>query len=183
MDVSVIDRENYLGMGREKALAALAEKILRYMDLPERSQVCLSFVSDGDMRELNRRYRKLDRTTDVLSFAQRDVGDVGILGDVVISYDTAVRNSQRFSVTVEGEIRRLVVHGILHLLGFDHAEKGRERLCGERKARYWVFSTGKGRRHHSVSPSSSLICSISFTVGRSFRLFRPKVSRNRPVVL
>lgn len=144
MDVSVIDRENYLDRGREKALAALAEKILRYMDLPERSQVCLSFVSDGDMRELNRRYRKLDRTTDVLSFAQRDVGDVGILGDVVISYDTAVRNSQRFSVTVEGEIRRLVVHGILHLLGFDHAEKRQRETMRGKESEILGFLDGEG---------------------------------------
>lgn len=144
MDVSVIDRENYLGMGREKALAALAEKILRYMDLPERSQVCLSFVSDGDMRELNRRYRKLDRTTDVLSFAQRDVGDVGILGDVVISYDTAVRNSQRFSVTVDSEIRRLVVHGVLHLLGFDHAEKRQRETMRGKESEILGFLDGEG---------------------------------------
>ena len=144
MDVSVIDRENYLDRGRERALAALTERILRYMDLPERSQVCLSFVSDGDMRELNRRYRKLDRTTDVLSFAQRDVGDVGILGDVVISYDTAVRNSQRFSVTVEGEIRRLVVHGILHLLGFDHAEKRQRETMRGKESEILGFLDGEG---------------------------------------
>ena len=144
MDVSVIDRENYLDRGREKALAALAEKILRYMDLPERSQVCLSFVSDGDMRELNRRYRKIDRTTDVLSFAQRDVDGVGVLGDVVISYDTAVRNSQRFSVTVEGEIRRLVVHGILHLLGFDHAEKRQRETMRGKESEILGFLDGEG---------------------------------------
>ena len=144
MDVSVIDRENCLERGREKALVALTERILRYMDLPERSQVCLSFVSDADMRELNRRYRKIDRTTDVLSFAQRDVGDVGILGDVVISYDTAVRNSQRFSVTVEGEIRRLVVHGILHLLGFDHAEKRQRETMRGKESEILGFLDGEG---------------------------------------
>ena len=144
MDVSVIDRENYLDGGREKALVALTERILRYLDLPERSQVCLSFVSDADMRELNRRYRKVDRTTDVLSFAQRDVGDVGILGDVVISYDTAVRNSQRFSVTVEGEIRRLVVHGILHLLGFDHAEKRQRETMRGKESEILGFLDGEG---------------------------------------
>ena len=144
MDVSVIDRENYLERGREKALVALTERILRYMDLPERSQVCLSFVSDEDMRELNRRYRKVDRTTDVLSFAQRDVGGVGILGDVVISYDTAVRNSQRFSVTVEGEIRRLVVHGILHLLGFDHAEKKQRETMRGKESEILGFLDGEG---------------------------------------
>ena len=144
MDVSVIDRENYLERGREKALVVLTKRILRYMDLPERSQVCLSFVSDEDMRELNRRYRKIDRTTDVLSFAQRDIGGVGILGDVVISYDTAVRNSQRFSVTVEGEIRRLVVHGILHLLGFDHAEKRQRETMRGKESEILGFLDGEG---------------------------------------
>lgn len=144
MDISVIDRENYLDGGREKALVALTERMLRYLDLPERSQVCLSFVSDADMRELNRRYRKTDRTTDVLSFAQRDVGDVGILGDVVISYDAAVRNSQRFSVTVEREIRRLVVHGILHLLGFDHAEKRQRETMRGKESEILGFLDGEG---------------------------------------
>lgn len=144
MDVSVIDRENYLERGREKALVVLTERVLRYLDLPERSQVCLSFVSDADMRELNRRYKKVDRTTDVLSFAQRDIGDVGILGDVVISYDTAVRNSQRFSVTVEGEIRRLVVHGILHLLGFDHAEKRQRETMRGKESEILGFLDGEG---------------------------------------
>lgn len=144
MDVSVIDRENYLERRREKALVVLTGKILRYLDLPERSQVCISFVSDEDMRELNRRYRKIDRTTDVLSFAQRDVGDRGILGDVVISYDTAVRNSQRSSVAVEGEIRRLVVHGILHLLGFDHAEKRQRETMRGKESEILGFLDGEG---------------------------------------
>lgn len=144
MDVSVIDREDYLGKGREKALVVLTERILRYMDLPERSQVCISFVSDGDMRELNGRYRNIDRTTDVLSFAQRDVGGSGVLGDVVISYDTAVRNSRRSSVAVEGEIRRLVVHGILHLLGFDHAEKRQRETMRGKESEILGFLDGEG---------------------------------------
>ena len=132
MDISVIDREDRLDDRRESLLVAQTEKILRYLDLSDRSQVCLSFVSDADMRELNRRYRGIDRTTDVLSFSQRDVGGRGLLGDIVISYDTAVRNSERFSVAVDREIRRLLVHGVLHLLGFDHAEKKqRETMRGK----------------------------------------------------
>lgn len=135
MDISVIDRESRLDGPREKRLVAETEKMLRYLGLSDRSQVCLSFVSDSDMRELNRRYRAMDRTTDVLSFAQRDVGGHdGLLGDVVISYDTAVRNSERFSVAVDREIRRLVVHGVLHLLGFDHAKKRqRETMRGKER--------------------------------------------------
>ena len=132
MDISVIDREGRLDGPGKKRLVAETEKILRHLGLSDRSQVCLSFVSDADMRELNRRYRAIDRTTDVLSFAQRDAGGHGLLGDIVISYAAAVRNSERFSVAVDREIRRLVVHGVLHLLGFDHAKKKqRETMRGK----------------------------------------------------
>lgn len=144
MDISVIDRERRLDGRRKKRLVAETEKTLRRLGLSDRSQVCLSFVSDADMRELNRRYRATDRTTDVLSFAQPDVGGHGPLGDIVISYDTAARNSERFSVAVEREIRRLVVHGILHLLGFDHAKKRQREIMREKESEILGFLEREG---------------------------------------
>ncbi len=140
----MIDREGRLDGRRKKRLAAETEKTLRRLGLSDRSRVCLSFVSDADMRELNRRYRAMDRTTDVLSFAQPDVGGHGLLGDVVISYDTAVRNSERFSVAVDREIRRLVVHGILHLLGFDHAKKRQREIMRRKESEILGFLEREG---------------------------------------
>lgn len=144
MDISVIDRESRLDGRRKRRLVAETEKTLRRLGLSDRSQVCLSFVSDADMRKLNKRYRAMDRTTDVLSFAQPDVGDRGLLGDVVISYDTAVRNSERFSVAVDREIRRLVVHGVLHLLGFDHAKKKQREIMRGKESEILGFLEREG---------------------------------------
>ena len=84
-------------------------------------ELSLSLVDDGEMRRLNLAYRGLDRTTDVLSFAQRE-GEGGactsLLGDVVISAETAKRHAR--SGDLQRELRRLLAHGLAHLLGHDH---------------------------------------------------------------
>jgi rRNA maturation RNase YbeY len=82
------------------------------------------------MHRLNRHYRGKDRPTDVLAFALREgarvPGDEAVLGDVVISLDTAARQARAHGVTVAHEVRTLLIHGVLHLLGYDH-----ERSAGE----------------------------------------------------
>ena len=71
MEISIVDREEFIdGPGREE-LVGLVKRILAYLDLSARSELCVSLVSDGDMRELNRRYRQIDATTDVLCFPQK----------------------------------------------------------------------------------------------------------------
>ena len=76
------------------------------------------------MRALNRRYRGIDRTTDVLSFSQRDgqFADFypNLLGDIVISIPAAVRQARDQHHSLSREIERLLVHGLLHLMGYDH---------------------------------------------------------------
>lgn len=94
----------------------------------KKAQVSLTFVDDKIIRGLNRKYRKIDRATDVLSF---EMGEEGMLGDVVISLDTARRNAKRFKVSLDDEIKRLVAHGALHLLGYDH--ETRDGRCEMRK--------------------------------------------------
>lgn len=89
-------------------------------------------VGDRAMRTLNRRYRGKDRTTDVLSFSLQEGGGPAVrpelLGDIVICVPAAARQARTAGETFAGEIDRLLVHGFLHLLGYDH-----ER--GEREAR------------------------------------------------
>jgi probable rRNA maturation factor len=98
----------------------------------------VSLVRDGEIRELNRRYRGRDRATDVLAFALREgefaaVG--GALGDVVISLDTARRQALEHRGTLIDEVDRLLVHGILHLAGYDHEVSPREERRMRRKER------------------------------------------------
>jgi probable rRNA maturation factor len=81
-------------------------------------EVSLRFCADGAMRRLNARYRGKDKTTDVLSFPSGR-GD-GFLGDIVISVPEARRLARRERIAFEAVVRRLLLHGLLHLLGYDH---------------------------------------------------------------
>jgi probable rRNA maturation factor len=91
----------------------------------------IAFVGDVRMRSLNRRYRKKDKPTDILSFV--DTGDS--LGELVIDLKQIERQAKRFSPSVTAELKFILVHGLLHLLGYDDVtEKGRremERLTKE----------------------------------------------------
>lgn len=90
-----------------------------------RATVSLLIVDDMAIRELNRRWRRIDRATDVLSFPAGD-DPSRTLGDVVISAPRAAVQARRYRVTLTEELRRLLVHGILHLMGYDHV-KAEER--------------------------------------------------------
>ena len=86
------------------------------------------FCNDAFIHELNKTYRRIDSATDVLSFEQGDEYDDedGSLrfnaGDIVISLDSLRSNAENFNVTMNEELKRLLVHGILHLSGMDHSD-------------------------------------------------------------
>ena len=87
-----------------------------------KSEVSVKFVGDTKMRRLNREYRGNDRTTDVLAFAFREAGGPPsrMLGDVVISIPMACRQAKSFGYSLSEELARLFIHGVLHLVGYDH---------------------------------------------------------------
>ncbi|BCR05221.1 hypothetical protein DESUT3_22900 [Desulfuromonas versatilis] len=96
-------------------------------------------VDDEQIRDLNRDYLQRDKPTNVISFAMQEGDGAGlnpeILGDVVISADTAARDAAEAGVSFESELYFLLLHGILHLLGYDH-ERGTEeqaRIMEERE--------------------------------------------------
>jgi len=88
----------------------------------EGRELSVALIDDAAMQALNARWRGQDRPTDVLAFAQREggLGDAGLLGDVVISIPTAERQAAERGHSLEHEICELLVHGVLHLLGYDH---------------------------------------------------------------
>lgn len=107
--------------------------VLTHEDKPFNTEVSISFVTDEAIAELNKRYRGKEGPTDVLSFECDDPDDdlsamLGVeeavltLGDVVIAPDVAIRQTAEFSTTFEEEISLLLVHGLLHLCGYDHVE-------------------------------------------------------------
>jgi probable rRNA maturation factor len=79
----------------------------------------LIIVDDGKMRELNKEYRKLDKTTDVLSFPIKE-SKTNFIGSVIISADTAKKIADDGGYGMEEELKILFIHGLLHVLGFDH---------------------------------------------------------------
>ena len=114
-----------------------AGRLLDALDL-SRAELSLALVSDRVMHDLNRRWRGMDRATDVLAFAQREgAGGApdGLLGDVVISVDTARRQAAAHGHSVAREGERLLVHGLLHLLGYDHERSASEARRMQRKER------------------------------------------------
>jgi probable rRNA maturation factor len=86
------------------------------------AELAVTFVGDRRMRRLNREYRKKDRSTDVLAFAMREAKSPHstLLGDVVISIPTARRQAREGGRSLDEELTVLLVHGILHLCGYDH---------------------------------------------------------------
>ena len=92
-------------------------------------------MTDQTIHELNRQYRNKDRPTDVLSFPLADEVCPTLLGDVVISIDTARRQARQRKRAFADELRALLIHGILHLLGYDHEVSEGEAVRMRRKER------------------------------------------------
>jgi len=113
-------------------------------------EVSLRLVDDAAIHALNRDYRHKNKPTDVLAFAQRDVAtrgaavgfDPAILGDIVISIDTARRQARR---GLYRELIHLASHGLCHLLGYDHRDDAEERTMNARAAALRVEALRRGR--------------------------------------
>lgn len=126
-----------------KKVAAVAKAIEEQEEPPE-GQVSIIFVTDREIRRLNRRFRHIDKATDVLSFnIDTEASPNAVLGEVYISTETANRNAREDGISSEEMIIRLCVHGILHLLGYDHKSR-RERTSMESKERLVLSRVGIG---------------------------------------
>ncbi len=110
----------------------LARTILKELNHPDK-EIGILFVDDRQIRDLNEKYLKRNRPTNVIAFpmAQGEFSEINpqLLGDVVISVETATREAQESGLSMEEEIAFLLVHGILHLLGHDHTGVGRQQMA------------------------------------------------------
>jgi probable rRNA maturation factor len=117
------------------------EKLLQLAGQQEEvatGEVALSFVTDEEIKQLNKQYRNLDQPTDVLSFAMQEPGldeleviydqipVIEPLGDIIISIPRAIAQSEEYGHSMEREIGFLFVHGFLHLIGYDHEDETAE---------------------------------------------------------
>jgi probable rRNA maturation factor len=138
-EIEVINRQRLYRLDRG-AVARLSRAVL---DRAGRADATLTviFIRDRLMRELNRQYRAIDRPTDVLSFAYYEGSDFSEpasenhLGDIVISVETAAAYASELGLTFSREIEHLVIHGTLHLAGYDHETDDGQMEKLERKLR------------------------------------------------
>ena len=115
----------------EKSIAA----VLKVENLDENVEVSVSFVGDDEIRDLNRDYRGVDKSTDVLSFPMDDefIIESRILGDVLINTRRVMEQAEELGHSNDRELSYLTVHSILHLLGYDHMEDEDKKEMRERE--------------------------------------------------
>ena len=139
MELNVYNRTRRAGYaGYKKIFSEIAEKALANLGRNPESSVSVIFVLDKKMHQINREYRGIDRTTDVISFALSDNQDENDyieteLGDIFINIDAAIRQAQEYEHSEKREIYFLFTHGLLHLCGYDHMNPEDERKMIEKQ--------------------------------------------------
>ena len=154
MEVYYDDRQDNITITED--MKNLIEKsikaVLKVEELDDDVEVSVSFVGDDEIRDLNRDYRGVDKSTDVLSFPMDDefIIDNRILGDVIINTRRVMEQAEELGHSHERELSYLTVHSILHLLGYDHIEdedkkemREREKLAMKELEIYrWFYEKG-----------------------------------------
>lgn len=134
LKLSIQIEKPFVGLASRKWLKKAAELALSYAGINKAVELGLVIASDETVHNLNRKYRGVDRTTDVLAFAFTEASvnkarpfaippdNIIHLGEVIISYEQAKRQAEEQKHFVEKELVLLVTHGVLHLLGYDHEQ-------------------------------------------------------------
>lgn len=122
-----ISRSGFL---RKRKLEAVVKAVLKSFGIND-GELSITFATDKEIKSLNRRYRKRNMPTDVLSFAMQEgrriAKDSAALGDVVISVERAAAQAKVFSTSFREEVELYIIHGILHLLGYDDERPAAEK--------------------------------------------------------
>lgn len=137
MEIDFQDNTNSVAENHFELIEGLLNLTAQKENIPENAEVSITFVNNDEIQEINRDYRKLDKPTDVISFAleETSVGEIEIkgddipviLGDIIISVEMAKEQSEEYNHSFERELGFLAVHGLLHLLGYDHMTKEDEK--------------------------------------------------------
>jgi probable rRNA maturation factor len=140
MAVLIDNKQNNIQISL-KIMKKTAQAVLDALEFPE-GELSVLFVDDPEIEALNKKYLNREGPTNVIAFPMLDgsFSDITpkLLGDVVISVDTAQKEGESAGISAEGRIVELLIHGILHLFGYDHEEGGKEALEMEKKSQELV---------------------------------------------
>lgn len=134
--IDLTDTTGRLGDAQRKDIEKLLEFAAEEEGIEPDAEVSVTIVTNHEIQQINKQYREKDSPTDVISFAMEEEGEgeieiVGadtppMLGDIIISIEKAYEQAEEYGHSVERELGFLVIHGFLHLLGFDHMTKEQE---------------------------------------------------------
>ncbi len=143
LDIDFLDEINELSEHEINEIEKLLNYTAKKENVQEGSELSVTFVSNERIQEINREYRDKDRPTDVISFALEEKGEgeleiVGegiprVLGDIIISIPKAREQAEEYNHSFMRELGFLAVHGLLHLLGYDHMNEQDEKQMFDRQ--------------------------------------------------
>ena len=127
--IQVLIRPQIRGQVQVDFVEQVVRAVLEHESVSTEADVSIVLTDDAEIQSLNVQFRKIDAPTDVLSFAQEETespfiyapDELPYLGDVIISFPRAQSQAQEQNHSTQEELRLLIVHGVLHLLGYDHA--------------------------------------------------------------
>jgi probable rRNA maturation factor len=140
MEIMIINQQNIVVYNKDlqHVITNMVNHTARLGRLPKNAEVSILIVDNSYIQELNLIYRNQNKPTDVLSFSMNETlenepeyetgSEVNLLGDIVISLEQALAQSQEYGHSLERELGFLVVHGMLHLLGYDHESEDERKL-------------------------------------------------------
>lgn len=136
VNVVISKNEVKVPTGTSMLVRRCCKAVLELEGFTDPAEISVTFVDDDEIRKLNKEFRNIDRSTDVLSFplGENGVYDVNnstgakVLGDIVISVPHAIDQADRYGHSLQREIGFLTVHSMLHLLGYDHVNGGMESV-------------------------------------------------------
>ena len=144
LELDLVDETSELTEDNIQFVADLLDHAAKMENVEEGTEVSVTFVTNEEIREINKQYRDKDSATDVISFALEELSEgevvpVGmdmprVLGDIIISVERTREQAEEYGHTFERELGFLAVHGFLHLLGYDHmTEEDEKEMFGRQK--------------------------------------------------
>lgn len=138
LTIDFLDETAAVNAEHEQLVQAILQHAAKHENITGEAELSVTFVTNEAIREINRDYRGKDQATDVISFALEEMGEgevailaegmPRILGDIIISIDRTREQAAEYNHSFERELGFLAVHGLLHLLGYDHMNEADEKV-------------------------------------------------------
>jgi len=140
MEILIKNQQKIIKINQGK-VKGIIKKVLLHLKVDERTEISVLFTDDKFIRTLNNKYRGINKPTDVLSFSLQEgavkspeIESDKPLGDIIISAETAQRQADTLNHGIEKELTVLLIHGLLHLIGYDHEEDKDYKIMREKES-------------------------------------------------